>query len=60
MMLGFLILLWATPVMSQGHLLFSGVMTAYILIAIRFEEADLVRAHGPAYEEYRRRVRMLL
>src|SRR6267143_4891473 len=33
--------------------------TAYILIAIQFEERDLVRLHGE-YAEYRRRVPMIL
>lgn len=32
----------------------------YILIALRFEERDLVRIHGSAYEGYRERVSMLL
>lgn len=41
------------------HLLFALATTAYILIAIRFEERDLVREH-PEYEEYRRNVPMLV
>ncbi len=33
---------------------------AYILIAIRFEERDLVAVHGASYAEYRRNVPMLV
>jgi protein-S-isoprenylcysteine O-methyltransferase Ste14 len=32
----------------------------YILAAIQFEERDLVREYGHAYEDYRRRVPMLV
>jgi protein-S-isoprenylcysteine O-methyltransferase Ste14 len=46
--------------MTRGHLLFSVMTTAYILIAIRFEERDIARLHGAPYEEYRRRVPRLL
>jgi protein-S-isoprenylcysteine O-methyltransferase Ste14 len=59
-MLGFLIAFWATPTMSQGHLLFAVVTTAYILVALQLEERDLKATHGASYEDYRKRVRMLI
>jgi len=59
-MAGFLIAFWAAPVMSQGRLLFAGVVTAWVLVAIRVEEATLVELHGEEYEHYRRRVPALL
>jgi protein-S-isoprenylcysteine O-methyltransferase Ste14 len=58
--MGWLLAFWMTPVMTLAHLLFSIATTAYILLAIRFEERDLVREHGDAYEEYRRSVPMLV
>jgi len=57
---GWLFAFWMTPVMTTAHLLFSIATTAYILLAIRFEERDLVREHGESYEEYRRSVPMLV
>ena len=59
-MLGFIIAFWATPDMSVGHLVFAITTTLYILIALQFEEHDLVSYHGVAYEEYRRQVSMIL
>lgn len=56
---GFLIAFWATPRMTIGHAVLAGGMTVYILIAIQFEERDLVRLFGGRYEEYRRRVGMV-
>ena len=58
--LGFIIAFWATPTMTVGHLLFAGVTTAYILVAIMLEERDLVDLFGDEYKRYRQRVAMLL
>lgn len=58
--LGFIIAVWAAPVMTVGHLLFSAVITAYILVGIWLEERDLVEMFGDQYREYRQRVSMLI
>lgn len=57
---GWLFAFWMTPVMTLAHLVFSLATTAYILLAIQFEERDLVREHGETYEDYRRAVPMLI
>ena len=58
--LGFLIAFWAAPTMSITRLVFAAATTAYILIAIQFEEHDLAGEHGASYVDYKRRVPMLV
>ena len=56
---GFFLAFWATPQMSYGHLLLAAGMSVYMLIAIRYEERDLVGLFGEQYESYRGRAGML-
>jgi protein-S-isoprenylcysteine O-methyltransferase Ste14 len=58
--LGFLVVFWATPRMTVGHLVLALGMSAYLLVGIRFEERDLVRQFGDAYRDYQARVPMLV
>jgi protein-S-isoprenylcysteine O-methyltransferase Ste14 len=58
--LGFIIAFWAAPTMTAGHLLFAGVTTAWILLAMQLEEHDLTAALGASYVAYRKRVPMLV
>jgi methanethiol S-methyltransferase len=53
---GWMVFFWAAPTMTVGHILFAGALTAYMLIAVRFEERDLVGVYGEQYAAYRRQV----
>jgi protein-S-isoprenylcysteine O-methyltransferase Ste14 len=50
---GFFLAFWATPLMTYGHLLLAVGMSAYMLIAIGYEERDLVGHYGDDYVRYR-------
>jgi protein-S-isoprenylcysteine O-methyltransferase Ste14 len=57
---GWLLTFWSAPAMTSAHLLFAAATTAYILTAIRLEEADLIWAHGVKYLRYRKEAPMIL
>lgn len=59
-MLGVIIGIWVTPHMTVGHLLFSLLMTTYILIGIKMEENDLISDHGEKYLKYKEQVPALI
>lgn len=54
--LGTLMVVWIAPFMTVGHVLFALGFTVYIAIGMRYEERDLVRAHGDSYRDYQRTV----
>lgn len=57
---GWLIALWVTPTMSLGHLVFAALFTSYILVAMAFEERDLVDHFGHTYRRYQHEVPALV
>lgn len=59
MQLGVLLVLFATPLMSIGHLLLAASMTLYVMIGLYFEERSLVRLFGNGYRQYQQQVPML-
>ncbi|MSQ94549.1 MAG: isoprenylcysteine carboxylmethyltransferase family protein [Gemmataceae bacterium] len=60
LMLGFLIAIWAQPIMPPELLMMNVELTVYVLIAIPLEERDLVRDFGEEYETYRTKVARLI
>ena len=57
--LGWLLVVWAAPIMTVTHLLFAAGTTIYMLVGIHLEERDLT-TELPEYEQYKRKVPMLL
>src|SRR5215203_5744431 len=58
--LGWLFAFWSTPTMTVAHLVFAIATTAYILLAIKFEEKDLLDAYGDTYKRYQKSVPMIV
>jgi methanethiol S-methyltransferase len=58
--IGWALAFWATPTMTVGHLLFAGVLSAYMVAAAVVEERDLVSYFGDQYEAYQKRVPMFV
>jgi protein-S-isoprenylcysteine O-methyltransferase Ste14 len=56
---GWLVVLWAAPVMTVSRLVIATGLTVYVVVGARLEEQDLER-RLPYYEQYRRKVPMLL
>jgi protein-S-isoprenylcysteine O-methyltransferase Ste14 len=60
MQLGFIIAFWGAPVMTYDRLAIAVLLTGYIVIALVFEERDLVEVFGDDYRNYQKRVPRLL
>jgi protein-S-isoprenylcysteine O-methyltransferase Ste14 len=56
---GFFLAFWSTPHMTYSHLLLAAGLSVFMLIAIRYEERDLVGLFGSDYEDYRKSAGML-
>ncbi|GAB4380104.1 MAG: hypothetical protein Kow00121_35670 [Elainellaceae cyanobacterium] len=46
--------------MTVVYLVFAGITTVYILVAIHLEEQGLIKVYGKAYVDYRDRVPTLI
>ncbi len=57
---GWFMTFWFTPRMTATHLLFAVMTSVYMLLAIRWEERDLVTVHGEKYAKYRESVPALI
>src|SRR5262249_37866625 len=53
---GWFMAFWITPTMTVGHLLLASIWSAYMVVASKIEERDLVNHFGRIYDDYRRQV----
>ena len=54
--LGWMMLVFLTPTMTLNRMLFAVISSAYLLLAIPWEEKSLVAAHGEHYRKYQQSV----
>ncbi|MDJ0870906.1 MAG: NnrU family protein [Gammaproteobacteria bacterium] len=55
-----LLMIWSHPDLTADRLLFNVLFTLWIVAGTWLEERDLVVVYGPAYQDYQRRVPMLI
>lgn len=55
-----LLMIWSKPDLTLDRLLFNLVFTIWVVIAILFEERDLVSTYGDSYRAYQRKIPMLI
>jgi protein-S-isoprenylcysteine O-methyltransferase Ste14 len=58
--IGWFATMWLAPTMTLGHLLFAAIGTGYVLVAVVFEERDLLRFLGEDYRRWREEIPMFL
>lgn len=56
MMLGVLMILWASPAMSVTRLVLAILLTGYVFAGIRFEERGLIEEFGDRYRSYQKQI----
>ena len=54
---GWVLVVFGAPVMTMTRLTFAVISTAYLALAVPFEERSLIETFGPDYASYRKRVR---
>jgi protein-S-isoprenylcysteine O-methyltransferase Ste14 len=58
--LGWVLMVFATPVMTSSRLLFAVISTAYLIAAIPFEERSLLESYPDKYGAYQKQMRWRL
>jgi protein-S-isoprenylcysteine O-methyltransferase Ste14 len=55
--LGWVLMVWCLPLMTGTRVVFAAVSTLYLVVAVPFEEQDMQRTFGRAYDAYAHTVR---